>query len=90
MTGNTMSVTTAGANTICGNTSSNTAINTWAFSTADADGNTLQNGQSITVTLVIDATTASTYGDGCTVDGNKRCQWCTVVWWFTTFSYIKH
>ena len=71
MTGNTMSVTTAGANTICGNTSSNTAINTWAFSTADADGNTLQNGQSITVTLVIDATTASTYGDGCTVDGNN-------------------
>ena len=70
MTGNTISVPTAGANTVCGTTPT-TAINTWAFSTADADGNTLVNGQSITVTLIIDANSAATYGDGCTVDGNS-------------------
>ena len=70
MTGNTISVPTAGANTICGTTPL-TAINTWAFSTADSDGNTLQNGQSITVTLIIDANAAATYGDACTVDGNN-------------------
>ena len=70
MTGNTISVPTAGANTVCGTTPT-TAINTWAFSTADADGNTLQNGQSITVTLIIDANSAATYGDACTVDGNN-------------------
>ena len=70
MTGNTISVPTAGANTVCGTTPT-TAINTWAFSTADADGNTLVNGQSITVTLIIDANSAATYGDGCTVDGNN-------------------
>ena len=60
MTGNTISVPTAGANTVCGTTPT-TAINTWAFSTADADGNTLANGQSITVTLIIDANSAATY-----------------------------
>ena len=70
MSGNTISVPTAGANTVCGTTPT-TAINTWAFSTADADGNTLANGQSITVTLIIDANSAATYGDGCTVDGNN-------------------
>ena len=70
MTGNTISVPTAGANTVCGTTPT-TAINTWAFSTADADGNTLANGQSITVTLIIDANSAATYGDACTVDGNN-------------------
>ena len=70
MTGNTISVPTAGANTICGATPT-TAINTWAFSTADPDGNLLQNGQSITTTLIIDANSAATYGDGCTVDGNN-------------------
>ena len=68
--GGTVTITTAAANTICGKTTANnTAINTWAFTTADPDGNTLQNGQSVTVTLIIDGSTASTYGDGCTVDG---------------------
>ena len=71
LTSNTLSVTAAAANTICGETvTANQAINTWAFSTADPDGNTLANGQSLTVTLIIDASTASTYGDDCTVDGN--------------------
>jgi hypothetical protein len=72
LSSNTLTVTTAAANTICGETSTaNQAINTWAFSTADPDGNTLENGQSLTVTLIIDSSTASTYGDACTVDGNS-------------------
>lgn len=71
LTSNTLSVTAAAANTICGETTTaNQAINTWAFSTADPDGNTLANSQSLTITLIIDASTASTYGDACTVDGN--------------------
>ena len=67
---NTLNVTTAGANTLLGTTPT-TAINTWAFDTADPDGNLLQNGQSITVTVIIDANAAATYGDVCTVDGNS-------------------
>lgn len=71
LSSNTLTVVTAAANTICGETRiAAQAINTWAFQTADPDGNTLQNGQSLTVTLIIDASTASTYGDDCTVDGN--------------------
>ena len=66
---NTLNVTPAGANTILGTTPTS-AINTWAFNTADPDGNTLENGQTMTVTLIIDANTAATYGDACTVDGN--------------------
>ena len=69
VTSNTLTITTAGANTILGTTPT-TSINTWAFTTADPDGNTLQNGQSITVTVIIDANTAASYGDACTVDGN--------------------
>ena len=68
---NVISITAAAANTICGNTSSNTAINEWSFSTADPDGNTLANNQSLTLTLIVDASTASTYGDACSVDGNS-------------------
>ncbi len=68
----TASIITAAANTICGKTTAtNSAIQTWAFSTADPDGNTLQNGQTMTVTLIIDASPASTYGDGCTIDGTS-------------------
>ena len=70
ISGSTATIVTAAANTICGETTTaNTAINTWAFQTADPDGNQLGNGQSMTVTLILDASTASTYGDGCTVDG---------------------
>ena len=69
---NTATIVTAAANTICGETTTaNSAINVWAFNTADPDGNTLANGQSLTITLIIDASTASTYGDDCTVDGNN-------------------
>ena len=69
---NTATIITAAANTICGETTTaNTPINTWAFQTADPDNNTLANGQSLTITLIIDASAASTYGDDCTVDGNS-------------------
>ena len=68
---NVLNVTAAAANTICGNTASNTAINEWSFNTADPDGNVLANNQSLTLTLIIDASTASTYGDACSVDGNS-------------------
>jgi len=72
LSSNTLSVVTAAANTICGETTTaNQAINTWAFNTADPDGTVLANGQSLTITLIIDASTASTYGDDCTVDGNN-------------------
>ncbi len=69
MTGNTLSISTAAANTIVGTTPT-TSIDTWDLSTADASGTILQNGQSITITLVIDANTAAIYGDACNVDGN--------------------
>ena len=69
---NTATIITAAANTICGETTTaNSAINVWAFNTQDPDGNVLANGQSLTITLIIDASTASTYGDDCTVDGNN-------------------
>ena len=69
---NIATIITAAANTICGETTTaNSAINVWAFNTADPDGNTLANGQSLTITLIIDSSTASTYGDDCTVDGNN-------------------
>lgn len=68
---NVVSVVTAAANTIVGNTSQNQAINEWSISTADPDGNILANGQTMTVTLIIDASTASSYGDACSVDGNS-------------------
>ena len=72
LSSNTLTVVTAAANTICGETTTaNQAINTWAFNTADPDGTVIANGQSLTITLIIDASTASTYGDDCTVDGNN-------------------
>ena len=72
LSSNTLSVVTAAANTICGETTTaNQAINVWAFNTADPDGNVIANGQSLTITLIIDSSTASTYGDDCTVDGNN-------------------
>ena len=59
----TLTVNIAGANTLLGAPTSN-AITTWAFT-----GVGLTNGQSKTLTLVLDANTAATYGDACTVDG---------------------
>jgi len=64
-TSNTLSINVAGSNTVLGNPTT-TAINTWAFT-----GVGLVNGQSITVTLILEGNTAATYGDACTVDGDN-------------------
>lgn len=64
----TISIQTAAANTIVGATPTS-AINTWDFSTANPSGVTLQNGQSVTISIIIDANTAAIYGDACNVDG---------------------
>ena len=66
-TSNTLSINTAGANTICGTTAStgSPAINDWSFTDCN-----LSNGQSVTISLILAANTAATYGDGCSVDGN--------------------
>ena len=66
-TSNTLTINTSGANTICGTTSStgSPAINDWAFTDCN-----LSNGQSVTISLILAANTAATYGDGCSVDGN--------------------
>jgi hypothetical protein len=61
---NTLTINVAGSNTILGKPTTQ-AINTWAFT-----GVSLTNGQSITITLILEGNTAATYGDACTVDGN--------------------
>ena len=58
----TLTINIAGANTLLGTPTSN-AITTWRFT-----GVGLTNGQSKTLTLVLDANTAATYGDACSVD----------------------
>jgi hypothetical protein len=63
-TSNTLSINVAGSNTVLGKPVTQ-AINTWAFT-----GVGLTNGQSITVTLILEGNTAATYGDACTVDGD--------------------
>lgn len=62
---NVLTINVAGANNICGSPATQ-AINEWAFT-----GVSLSNGQSKTITLILDANTAATYGDACTVDGNS-------------------
>ena len=57
-----LTVNIAGANTLLGTTTAN-AITTWNFT-----GVNLVNGQSKTITLIITANTAATYGDACNVD----------------------
>ena len=69
---NTLTVNTAGANTILG-TPASTAINKWAFTSVS-----LSNGESVTLTLILSGNTAATYGDDCSVDGvdiNTGVQW---------------
>lgn len=61
---NVLTISVAGANTILG-TPTTQAINEWAFTNTN-----LTNGQSMTVTLILSANTAATYGDACSVDGN--------------------
>ena len=62
---NVLTISLAAANTILG-TPSTTAINEWAFTNVS-----LSNGQSKTVTVILTANTAATYGDACSVDGNS-------------------
>ena len=62
-TSNTLTISTAGANTLLGQPTT-AAINTWAFT-----GVGLTNGQSKTITLILEGNNAATYGDACTVDG---------------------
>ena len=77
---NTLTINVVGSNTICGQPTTS-AINTWAFITDNGDPtnpSVLSNGQSITVTLILTANTAATYGDACTVDGvtvSNGVQW---------------
>jgi hypothetical protein len=61
---NTLTINVGASNTVLGKPTTS-AINTWAFT-----GVSLSNGQSITVTLILEGNTAATYGDACTVDGN--------------------
>lgn len=62
-TSNTLTINIAGSNTILGKPTV-TAINTWAFTGTD-----LLNGQSKTITLILEGNTGAIYGDACTVDG---------------------
>jgi hypothetical protein len=62
---NILTVNVAGANTILG-TPATQAINEWAFTNVG-----LVNNQSKTVTLILSANTAATYGDACSIDGNS-------------------
>ena len=62
--GGILTINTATSNTICG-TPATTAINTWAFTNVN-----LNNGETFTVTLVLNSNTTALYGDDCTVDGN--------------------
>ena len=59
-----LTINTATSNTICGAPTA-TSINTWAFTNVN-----LNNGETLTVTLVLDSNTSALYGDDCTVDGN--------------------
>jgi hypothetical protein len=62
---NIITLNVAGSNTILG-TPATSAINEWAFT-----GVNLVNGQSITLTVILDSNTAATYGDACSVDGTS-------------------
>jgi hypothetical protein len=62
---NVLTINVAGSNTILG-TPATQAINEWAFT-----GVNLSNGQSITLTVILEANTAATYGDACSVDGTS-------------------
>ena len=69
---NVLTLNLAAANTILG-TPATQAINEWAFTSVN-----LANGQSKTVTVILSANTAATYGDACSVDGtpiSNGVQW---------------
>ena len=60
---NIYTISVAGINTFFGTTPA-TPINTWDFINVNLDPN-----QSVTITLILAANTAATYGDACEVDG---------------------
>ena len=62
---NALTISLSTANTVLG-TPATSAINEWLFTDVN-----LSNGQSKTVTLILSANTAATYGDACSVDGNS-------------------
>ena len=64
-TSNILTINIAGSNTILGKPAVS-AINTWAFTGTD-----LLNGQSKTITLILEGNTGAVYGDACTVDGTS-------------------
>ena len=69
---NVLTLDLSGANTLLG-APANTAINEWAFTNVG-----VTPGQSKTVTVILDANTAATYGDACSVDGaavSNGVQW---------------
>ena len=59
---NTYTISASGTNTVVG-TSPATPINTWDFTNVNLDV-----GQSVTITVILAANTAATYGDACNVD----------------------
>jgi len=62
---NILTINTATSNTICG-TPAASAINTWAFTNVN-----LGVGETLTLTVILDANTSALYGDACTVDGSN-------------------
>ena len=69
---NIYTISVAGINTFFGTTPAS-PINTWDFTNVNLDPN-----QSVTITLILAANTAATYGDACDVDGtaiSNGVQW---------------
>ena len=60
-----LTINTATSNTICG-TPTAAAISEWSFTNVN-----LNNGESLTITLILASNTTALYGDACSVDGNS-------------------
>ena len=62
---NILTINTATSNTICG-TPASAAINEWAFTNVN-----LSVGESLTLTVILNANTSALYGDACSIDGSS-------------------
>lgn len=62
---NVLTINTATSNTICG-TPASAAINEWAFTNVN-----LGVGESLTLTVILNANTSALYGDACSIDGSS-------------------
>ena len=62
---NILTINTATSNTICG-TPATSAINEWAFTNVN-----LGIGESLTLTVILNANTSALYGDACSIDGSS-------------------